>query len=306
MPMTTPPLATRLAAFIGHLYPFLSGCGTVANARLMRRFDPSPPADLMVGVTGGRALVPSNDYVARAMLYIGDLDRKISRLIDASVRPGDVALDIGANLGLVSLRLADRVGPQGVVHAFEPSPRLAPYLAATLAANPALNITLHPVALGRERAVLPLAIPAGNAGAATLLRGAPDAAQRGGGETIDVPIHVLADYAAEIGLGRVDFVKIDVEGFEADVIAGAAPLFGRLQPKVIVLEEHAPARPGDLPPALALLAGLGYDLYALSKSLFRLTLLPLDHRDAVVAHDYVAVSKSETGPIRQRLGIGPA
>ena len=302
--MRTPPLKTRLAAFIGHLYPFLSGCGTVANSKLMRRFDPAPPGDLMVGVTGGRALVPSNDYVARAMLYIGDLDRKISRLIDAALQPGDVALDIGANLGLVSLRMADRVGPEGIVHAFEPSPRLAPYLAATLAANPALNITHHPIALGRERSVLPLSIPSGNAGAATLRQDGPKGGRRAGNEVIDVPIHVLADYAAEIGLDRVDFVKIDVEGFEAEVLTGAASLFDRLQPKVIVLEEHAPAKPDDLPPALLLLAGLGYDLYALSKSLFRLTLLPLDHPQAILAHDYVAFSKRETDTIRQRLAIG--
>lgn len=108
----------------------------------------------------------------------------------------------------------------------------------------------------------------------------------------------MADYATEIGLERVDFVKIDVEGFETEVILGAARLFERLQPKVIVLEEHALVTPYKLPPALSALAGLGYDLYALPKRLFRLKLVHLDHPGAITAHDYVAISTRGTTAIR--------
>lgn len=290
--MTSLSIRTRLGSAIGHLYPFLSGCGTLANSRVMRRFDPPSPMDLTIKVRGGQMQVPSHDYVGRALVYMGDLDRKISQLVDLTVEPGDVGLDIGANLGVVSMRLAHRVGAGGMVHAFEPSPRLAPYLAATIAANPDLGIRHHPVALGQERAILPLHIPAGNAGAATLCDGGK------GTDHVEVPVYPLTEYAVETGIDRADFIKIDVEGFEAQVLAGATDFLKRLEPKVIVLEEHAAIRGDALPPSLSVLSSLGFQLYALSKSLFRLGLLPLDHPDAATAHDYVALSPSGVNVLR--------
>lgn len=294
------PLMTRIGVNIGRAYPLLSGCGSFANSGLMRRFDPRTPTDITVPVTGGRASVPAHDYVGRAMLYVGDLDRKISRLVDACVQPGNVVFDIGANLGLVTLRLADRIGPSGQVHAFEPSPRLTPYLQRTCTANPHLPISLHPVALGRDRATLPLHIPLHNAGAATLRPGG----DVGSSSVIDVPVHALSDYALDHGIDRADFVKVDVEGFEADVILGAQDFLRITRPKVLVLEEHAHVTPQTLPPALATLNDLGYDIFAMPRNLLRFTLVSLDHPKAAQAHDYVAVSRAPNAQdVRTRLRV---
>lgn len=240
----------------------------------------------MVKVEGGQALVPTHDYVGRAMLYVGDLDRKVSCVIDKVVRPGDVALDIGANLGLVSLRLAKQVGAKGAVHAFEPSPRLEPYLTTTFDANPGLNIHHHPVALGSERDELLLHIPRANAGAATLRTEGSAVAT----ESISVPVYPLDEYVQDHSINRIDFVKIDVEGFEAAVIQGGLKTFAELRPKAIIFEEHANLNAGK-PAYFMKLSEIGFDIFALPKRFFKLALVPIEGKKIPDSHDYVALCR---------------
>lgn len=148
-----------------HLYPLKSGCGTITNSKLFSKLAGSRSVNLWAVVKGGHAIVPSLDLVGRSMFFAGDLDPKVSWAIDRFVKNGDVALDIGANLGLMTLRLAKRVGASGTVHAFEPNPIMLQYLDATLARNKYVQIKLHRVALGSEATTLSLIVPKVNAGA---------------------------------------------------------------------------------------------------------------------------------------------
>ncbi len=293
------PRKTRIAARLGRLYPLMSGCGTIANSSFLRRFDPDSPMDVTVEVAGGKARIPTHDYVGRAMLYMGELDRKIAQIIDRVVEPGDVALDIGANLGLVSLRLAHRVGPRGAVHAFEPNPALAPYLAQTCAMNPTLQLHHHKMALGAEASEMSLHVPPSNAGAASLR----PAAEGLGGQVVQVPVVTLAEFVVEAGLTRIDFAKIDVEGFEAEVMRGAASLPTQNLPNVIVFEENTPRVAGIAPPALEIAQELGYELFAIARSAFRLRLRARAAPDFLQAHDYLALSPHMDPARRARLQV---
>ena len=291
---------SSIMATVGHLYPLKSGFCRFANSAMFRHLDPPNGPDAIAKVTGRRALVPGGDHVGRAMRFVGDLDPKVSWIVDRAILPGDVALDIGANLGLVSLRMAARTGLKGQVHAFEPQPRLHPYLNQTIAMNPACPITLHPIALGREQAVLTMSVPAHNAGAASLLA-RPDMLPDPNITQIDVPVHRLDDYADHIGLERINFIKIDVEGFEFQVFSGAQSLLERTRPHVIILEENQIDPATGLSDALRLLQDLGYDLYALPRRLFSVTLHPA--AQAQEAHDFVAVSKDAPKDLRARLRL---
>jgi hypothetical protein len=124
----------KWVARITRRYPLVSGCGKLANSRLVEIAASPPNEDAWTDVEGGRALVPLGDHIGRSMFFVGDLDRKVSWVVDNCVQRGGVVLDIGANLGLVSQRLAARVGPRGHVHAFEPNPRMQRYLKETIAA----------------------------------------------------------------------------------------------------------------------------------------------------------------------------
>ncbi len=287
-----------LAAHLGHLFPLKSGCGPLANSALFRWLDPVGGPDGIARVTGGRAVVPAGDYVGRSMRFVGDLDPKVSWVVDRVLKPGDTALDIGSNLGLVSLRMAARVGTSGHVHAFDPQPRMQAYFRRTLELNPALPITLHPIGLGPESTSLELAIPPNNAGSASLSARFED---RPGTETVQVPVEPLDTYADTAGITQARMIKMDVEGFEAQVLQGARAFLGRTRPAVILLEENAPDPDTGLSPALEILQDLGYSLYTLPRALWSVRLAPLSER--APAHDYVAIAPDAGDDLCRALGV---
>jgi FkbM family methyltransferase len=259
---------------ITRLYPFRSGCGSLANHRFLDALAGSPKHEAWADVEGGKLLVSLDDYVGRAAYYVGDLDRKISALIDRYVKPGDTVLDIGANIGLLSLRMAKRVGPSGTVHAFEPNPAVAGRLEATLASNRISNVRVHKLALGAESSILRLEVPADNAGAASLKRTKANLFH-----AYDVNVVPLDD----LSLSNVSFVKIDVEGFEEEVLKGFSRTLKKSPPKTIVFEQTEPSG------CFRLLRNAGYSLRGIAKTLHRLKLDPVSDWSPAY-HDYVAIA----------------
>jgi FkbM family methyltransferase len=259
---------------ITRLYPLLSGCGTLANHPFIDILAGRPEGDAWAEVEGGRLSVSLSDYVGRAAYFVGDLDRKVSAIIDRFVKPGDTVLDIGANIGLVSLRLAKRVGPSGVVHAFEPNPTIADRLVSSLRASDATNVKVHRFALGEAVGTLPLSVPEGNAGMGSLVAG------RVCGEACDVAVQRLDDF----DFGPIDFIKMDVEGFEENVFRGFSRTLERQPPKVILFEQN-----DEHGHSIPLLQAAGYEVSGIAKSLFRLDLRPVSQWSPKY-HDYVALS----------------
>jgi FkbM family methyltransferase len=283
--MAQPNLREKSLAAVTRLYPFKSGCGNLANSGFLKALSGVREADVWAPVRGGRALVPLKDYVGRSMYFFADLDPKVSWLVDRYVRKGDVALDIGANLGVVSLRLASRVGPDGQVHAFEPNPAILKYLGKTLSHNVNLPIRLHRVALGSEEANLELSLTNGNAGMATLV----GSMQKAVHDKITVPVRRLDTILSEAGVQRIDFIKIDVEGFEAQVLLGGREAISRFRPRAIILEEHGAIKEGRLPQSLHLLREAGYEIFGLAKSLMKVDLVPLARLGSFKPFDFVAL-----------------
>jgi len=144
----------------------------------------------------------------------GEHEPAVKAVIRERVRPEHVAVDIGANLGLhtVSLSRAAKT-----VHAFEPNPLLLPALRRTLAQHP--NVVLHECAVGERN------------GTISLVAGEDHSmAQVAAGN--DLPIRRLDDVLS----GPVDFMKIDVEGYEVNAFRGAERILCENHP-LIVFEE---------------------------------------------------------------------
>lgn len=92
------------------IYPLKSGLGTIANSKVFKRLDGNPMGDIVAKSGRFDLVVPQDDYVGRSIKYFGDLDKKVTWVVCNVLEPGDTALDIGANLGLVSFQMLDRVG----------------------------------------------------------------------------------------------------------------------------------------------------------------------------------------------------
>ncbi len=160
----------------------------------------------------------------------------VSRIDD----PDLVMIDVGASIGVVSLA-ASQLLTSGRVVSAEPEPRAAECLRAGVRDRP--NVTIVETAVGaREGSTGFRQNPAGTAWG-TMTDDDP---------SIEVPVTTLDRLMAESALQRVDVVKVDVEGFELDVLSGAEELLSQHAPVLIVelnpycLWRHGRCFPQDL------------------------------------------------------------
>lgn len=130
------------------------------------------------------------------------------RMLRALFREGDVVWDVGAHHGYVTLLAADRVGPRAQVHAFEPAARNAAMLERHLRWNRVRNTTVHRLALGAR------------AGEVSFGGGGTSKTHALGRGEQRVPVRTGADLVRAGEAAPPDFMKIDVEGGEADVLTG--------------------------------------------------------------------------------------
>ncbi|HWA39925.1 MAG TPA: FkbM family methyltransferase [Burkholderiales bacterium] len=173
------------------------------------------------------------------------------RFVRAWLRPGMRALDIGANLGLYTLAMARAVGPSGRVAAFEPGPGAADYLSRSLHLNGFDQVSLLRTAVSNRRGVA--AFELGEQPELAALASTGEAALR-------VPTARLDDLVREHGVEDADFVKMDVEGHEAEVVEGGERFFRTRSP--LVMLEVLAGNQLDLR-ALRRLEALGYGAYRL-------------------------------------------
>jgi len=172
---------------------------------------------------------------------------------------GGTFVDVGANVGFWSIPAAHRIGSAGRVIAFEPNPWAAGLLRRNVAANagtPLASIEVFETALGREPGSAELFSDDMKAGSsrATLHPGAVPT---------KAPVHITVPVSKLDGLiqGPVDVLKIDVEGHEAGVLAGARGLFAVSPPRRVVLEVHGGLLPhagGNPEQLVAQVESLGY------------------------------------------------
>lgn len=134
------------------------------------------------------------------------------------VRPGDTVLDIGAHYGLYTLGLSGRAGAGGRVICFEPNPYTLTVLRKTVQANHLPNVTLEPKALGSAPGQADLWVR-GSSSSSSLHRF--EVWGRGDLEKVSCEVTTLDAYTAAAGIAP-DVLKMDVEGFEWDVLQGAA------------------------------------------------------------------------------------
>jgi FkbM family methyltransferase len=171
-----------------------------------------------------------------------------------ALRPGSIFVDIGANIGLYSLPLALLTAPAGSVIAIEPDARALSRLRANQAASRATNLIIFPVAAGAKAGEIGFT-HAANSGAS---RVCPQASQR-------VRVRPLTEIISEAGVGRIDALKIDVEGYEDRALL---PFFRsaprNLWPARMVVEnEYAREWNED---CLEFLTDIGYRTVALTRN----------------------------------------
>lgn len=157
------------------------------------------------------------------------------------VHPGDVCIDIGAAAGFYTAELARLVGPSGVVHSVEPLRFAHATASRLLGLRTGRNIVRHGVALGETADELVMSVPLRNGvpvtGRSFVTR---HASGLGSNAEFDEHLRVVVDgdtldgFGERLGLARLDFVKIDVEGAELHVLRGGDTTITTHRPTVMV------------------------------------------------------------------------
>jgi len=154
--------------------------------------------------------------------------RECSEYIDK----GDTVVDIGGHVGSSMLPLRNLVGDSGRVIVFEPVPAWIRYLKKTIEANSWENITIENMVVGSENGIVDLYIPKPETSQSTIN-------YDGGAKNSQVKVEstTLSDYADANNIDKFDFVKIDVEGGEYDIVCKSNAMMN-IEVALIELHPH--------------------------------------------------------------------
>lgn len=176
----------------------------------------------------------------------GNYEVEETRFCEQWLRPGNTALDIGANIGLSALLFAKLVGPAGRVVAFEPDPANHQRLVSNLALNGFDNVTPERLAVFEAPGTLTLNRFRSGLGPWSSL-GRPELPDPNHAGRTTAPVDAvlveavaLDDYCAARGIERVRLLKVDVESAELDVLKGAQSLLGRHAVEAVLFEVSLP------------------------------------------------------------------
>jgi FkbM family methyltransferase len=256
------PLMARLAR--PYIYNELPGWGKVYDAFCSPR-NPYPwPKRSIRGKWHGMLMeLDLSEPVERFTYFLGRYyDSPTQLFLKRYLREGDNFVDIGANVGMISLLAAHLVGDNGTVRSFEPNPKCADRIEALIKANDLQNLTLRRNAVADVPGQLQLKVPE----------------HTGMGTLADIPeehVEVYSNrYVVDVVRGDdvlagdtpIQIMKIDVEGYECKVLAGCGQAIRKWQPFIIteVVPEHLQRAGSSSEELFALMHSYGYKGYGLA------------------------------------------
>jgi FkbM family methyltransferase len=170
-------------------------------------------------------LNPTNEAVDHTIAAQGSFEPGILKLIRKELKNTDTFLDIGANIGQHSLYASHFCKK---VISFEPLSDIHSQFTKSIYKNRFYNIFLHKLALGSETKELPIYVHQQNVGASSIFTSEDRKLKE------YIQVEKLDSFIEKIEIEKVDFMKIDVEGYEWEVLQGAEKVIASQKPKIII------------------------------------------------------------------------
>jgi FkbM family methyltransferase len=190
----------------------------------------------VVTFRGAQFAIPTRDITIAPSVLSGEFERQELDILEAVCTVGGTVIDVGANIGLYTVLAAKRVGSSGHVFAFEPVPENIKLLRENLDLNDvSARVEIQEVAVGEKPGELELFLSDRQIGTHSAARSLV-----GGSRSIRVPMQSIDAFVTSRGIQHIDLVKVDVEGYDGQVVNGAVHSL-RLH-KPILLIEYAPIR----------------------------------------------------------------
>jgi FkbM family methyltransferase len=210
-------------------------------------------------IDGIRYELHLNELIDSSIYYTGSFEPFTTAAIRRILKKGDVALDIGANMGCHSLPMAKMVGETGRVIAFEPMPWARKKLASNIALNSFSNLQVVPMGLS-------------DSAGRTMIHFRSSWSLDAKGMSFEDPTSTekcavemvrLDDFLRGQNVARIDFIKLDVDGFELKVLRGARATLESQHPVILMeLGAYTLRDAGDdIQDLVRFLLDLGYRFY---------------------------------------------
>ena len=175
-----------------------------------------------------------SDHIGSQIFWHGLYSRDVLAVAAKCLKPSQIVVDAGANIGEFSVFAAKRV-PQGCVHAFEPFSGVREDLENNVALNGFSNLRVHPIALGSRSERVPIFAANAIASDGAVNQGMNTLFKADGFAPVEmISIEVLDEWADRNDVPKIDFVKIDVEGAEKSVLEGGRGIIRRSKPLMII------------------------------------------------------------------------
>jgi FkbM family methyltransferase len=291
-------------------YEALGAGGWDDNALVDRNW-PSTPQVIRGRLTSRKMALDLTDWMQRRTYFTGRFYQEdLEELLSALVAPGDNFVDVGANIGLVSLHAASLIGQSGQLWAFEPNPEVFARLKRHLEMNGLVRSRAFNKGLGSESGKLTLNLFGRHTGKATLVdRGAPAA------RTVTVEVCRGDEALKDLDPTRPTIFKIDVEGFETPVIRGLEKLLDGNVAVVIEVSKSWLTLAGSSAEELhGLLTGHGFEPYGFELAESRMTrrlvvrrlpgVLEDDQCDCLFMRPHSVFAKRLGIPSNEQQGLG--
>ncbi|MGV9849933.1 FkbM family methyltransferase [Streptomyces sp. NPDC003442] len=212
---------------------------------------------------GATFAVDTQDLIQRYLYLFGVWEPHMTRWLQRRLKPGDVFVDVGANIGYYSLLASPLVGRAGTVVAIEASPTFHQLLQRHARRNDRTNIrALNAAVSDRDEQLTFILASSRNMGANSVVPYDGPAES-----TFEIAAQPLPDLLTDDEITNARVIKIDVEGAEGSVIRGLVPLLDKLRPDAELTVEVTPQRMSDLGDSvedlLTTLKGHGFHVYRL-------------------------------------------
>ncbi len=202
---------------------------------------------------GLRFVSAPKNFTSLVLYFSGRRDPGIDRFIRCRIGAGAVFVDAGANIGAYTVPASRQVGAGGRVVAFEAHPVTYAYLARNVALNGLGNVVALNNALGSKPGWVEMDYQRSNPGETHVVADGEPTGVR-------VELATLDDALAGLGIARIDYLKIDVEGYELQVLRGASGII-ECSPGIVVqtelIERHLRRYGTAVGDVVAFLRGLG-------------------------------------------------
>lgn len=185
---------------------------------------------------GVRLFIDPFTHLGRSIITDDTYESETVAIFNSELAPGQVVLDIGANEGVFTALSAKLVGQNGLVIALEPQSRLRDIIEINLSINGLSNFKIYQAAFGGdENKTMKINLyPTLNSGASSLLR-----QHKLSKKTEEVSFVSMETILKDTKVSKIDFIKVDVEGFEHLVVKQLLPYMQRGQVGKLLLDYHS-------------------------------------------------------------------